>query len=375
MTDTRLQMLPICSDTTTTGPAHSARNPPPPVLQIEPDGSVVAKSSQPLTGVTEKMWNIGQTLRVSMTGGTPIIHSKVRQYAEQWTQYANINFAFVDPSESADIRVAFQPGKGSWSGIGRDAGWRLLNDVTMNFGWFTDDTPDVEFSRTVLHEFGHALGLVHEHQSPTSGIAWDREKAYAYFHDTQGWDRPTVDAQVFEKYSVTQTNYSVFDPQSIMEYQIPPEITLDGRGITGGTSLSPTDIRYISMWYPHPPSPQNAAGLIRTGDDCDEIDFTAEYNVVGGNNVEFRLSPASGITWWKAIDVPIGASGYHRLEMQDGHSANAVLPRDQIDNARPIRFAKAKFLGRHTGLSFTWDVLAALPAGSRLSLFWKRDRC
>ena len=30
---------------------------------------------------------------------------------------------------------------------------------------------------TILHEFGHALGLIHEHQSPASGgFEWDREE-------------------------------------------------------------------------------------------------------------------------------------------------------------------------------------------------------
>ena len=29
---------------------------------------------------------------------------------------------------------------------------------------------------TVLHEFGHSLGLIHEHQSPfPGGFEWDRE--------------------------------------------------------------------------------------------------------------------------------------------------------------------------------------------------------
>ena len=30
---------------------------------------------------------------------------------------------------------------------------------------------------TVLHEFGHALGLIHEHQSPfKGGFEWNREE-------------------------------------------------------------------------------------------------------------------------------------------------------------------------------------------------------
>ncbi len=56
----------------------------------------------------------------------------------------------------------------------------------MNFGWFDDSTPDNEFSRTVIHEFGHALGCVHEHSSPAATIPWNRDAVYAYYLATQG---------------------------------------------------------------------------------------------------------------------------------------------------------------------------------------------
>jgi hypothetical protein len=320
------------------------------------------------------MWNPGQTVRVKMMGGTPFIRSRVRQYAEEWTQHANIRFAFVDPSEYAEIRIAFDPTGQSWSRLGRDALGTTFDFATMNFGWFTDDTPELEFSRVVLHEFGHALGLVHEHQSPVSGIQWDREKTYAFF-EGQGWDRAKVDAQVFEKYKVSVTNYSQYDPTSIMHYWVPAELTLDGTGVAGSNVLSTTDKEYVGRWYPHPPTPQTATGLLRTGDDCDEIDFAVEYNVAAGTDVEFRLAAASGLKWWKAIEVPVGGSNYRMLQIQDGATASETIPLADIDVSRPQRFWKAKAFGVHTRLNFTWDVLRALPGGSRLSLLWKRDRC
>jgi hypothetical protein len=364
----------LCHDRPASGPALPSRQVPGLPPRILSDGSILGVTQQPLVGETAKMWNVGQTLRVKLMGGTPFIRSKVRQYAEEWTKYANIHFDFVDPSEPAEIKVAFDPG-GSWSAVGRDALWIPFDFATMNFGWFTDDTPDEEFSRVVIHEFGHALGLVHEHQSPVAGIQWDREKVYAHYQETDGWDRAMVDAQVFAKYSVTSTNYSQFDPESIMEYWVPASVTLDGHGVPGGTRLSETDKEYIARWYPAPPVPDAATGLLRTGDDCDEIDFVVDYGVVGADDIGFSLSAASGLTWWKAIEVPIGASDYRMFEMQDGSSASGTIAKSDIDPGRPIRFWKAKTFGVHTRLSYTWDVLTALPGGSRLALTWKRDRC
>src|SRR5438445_521773 len=51
---------------------------------------------------------------------------------------------------------------------------------TMHYGWLDRATPEVEYRRTVLHEFGHALGAIHEHQSPGGEIKWNKDVVYAW---------------------------------------------------------------------------------------------------------------------------------------------------------------------------------------------------
>jgi serralysin len=352
------------------------------VPEIRSDGSVIGVTKQPLVGLPDKMWTAGQTLTVSMTGGSAIVRSKVRLFAEEWTNYANIKFNFVDDAAIADIKIHFSKG-GSWSTIGRDALLVPFDFPTMNFGWLNDDTPDDEVRRVVLHEFGHALGLTHEHQSPTAGIPWNKEKVYSYYRITQNppWSKEDVDSNVFMKYEVSSTNYSQYDPTSIMHYSIPPELTLDGSSVPENTTLSNTDIEYIRLWYPQP---TDALGQLRTGDDCDIIEFKVEYGVEDPEFVHFTLNPGSIVTWWKMIEIPIEGSEYIKLRINRGafdpptppdENPDRFIHKVSLDSSRPIRFNKAKFLGVHTLLDYRWDVISALPGGSRVTLDWVKDTC
>lgn len=122
----------------------------------------------------------------------------------------------------------------------------------MNYGWLTSTTPEAEFARVILHEFGHVFGLAHEHQSPSANIPWDVEKVYQYYESTQGWSRETVDANIFAKYSSTETNYTAFDPKSIMLYAVPSSLTTNGYSTSTNYSLSDVDIYFTGQMYPYP---------------------------------------------------------------------------------------------------------------------------
>ena len=60
---------------------------------------------------------------------------------------------------TALIKCGFATGQDSWSCGDRMATGNIFHQRAMNFGWFDNNTPDAEVRRTVLHEFGHTLGL------------------------------------------------------------------------------------------------------------------------------------------------------------------------------------------------------------------------
>jgi serralysin len=201
-----------------------------------------------LAGLTAYLWEIGKTLRVRFLDGDPVTKAKVEAIAHQWSNFANIKFQFGDDPD-AEIRISFTKG-GSWSQLGTGALQVDRNEPTMNFGWLKPDSPDEEYSRVVLHEFGHALGFTHEHKHPDSGIKWDRDAVIAYYRRTNGWDEATTVSNVLQAESKDETQYSKFARDSIMLYAIPAQLTTDGFSTDWNTQLSPTDKEFAKILYP-----------------------------------------------------------------------------------------------------------------------------
>ena len=160
---------------------------------------------------------------------------------ERFQPLVNLTFKFV-PYNQADIRITFDTTKGTYSCLGTEALDIKKNENTMNFGWFRVSS--------IIHEFGHAIGMEHEHQSPYSTINWDKQKVYDYFNYNFKWDKETVDINIINKLDEYNFNASKFDPLSIMIYFYPPELTLDNVGTRENRRLSGYDVEWIAKTYP-----------------------------------------------------------------------------------------------------------------------------
>lgn len=199
-------------------------------------------------------WNRGDVISISFLDGDPALQERVKQAALIWTgpKLARLTFDFHKNTNDTMIRISFSY-PGSWSVIGTTC--RQITDKTkptMNFGWLTLQSTDDEVRGVVLHEFGHALGLIHEHESPSAKeIKWNRD---AIIRDLSGppnnWTTDVIEHNMFEAFAASETNFSRLDPNSIMMYPIPKEWTLDGFSVGLNESLSPVDQEFIRSQYP-----------------------------------------------------------------------------------------------------------------------------
>ena len=203
---------------------------------------------------TSKKWGAGYLLRCRFLDGSAKMQKKVRTLAQEWEKYANVKLRFVSAAP-AEVRISFYADDGSWSAVGRDAlnsSYFPLHQPTMNFGWVRDDTDEVEDRAVILHEFGHALGCIHEHQSPTFNRKWNIAAVVKYFSGKPNyWEESEIKSNVLDKYSPKGIQATVFDPKSIMLYSFDAELFTDGKGPTNENSrLSPTDRTMIKRMYP-----------------------------------------------------------------------------------------------------------------------------
>ena len=216
------------------------------LMVAEPGRFRVDEQSQ--TRIT--FWPNGSTITVAFLDGSKPLQLLVKQLAAQWERYANVHFAFVPDLADSEVRVSFL-GPRAYSHLGTDALAIDKREATAVLGGLAAED-DQRRAYTVLHEFGHVLGLIHELQNPNAEnvVNWDVVYTKAA-EPPNNWDRETVDQALRPPKDLPPAyRDKPFDPNSVMISDLPDDWLLDGLSITPGSTLSQGDRTFIARVYP-----------------------------------------------------------------------------------------------------------------------------
>jgi hypothetical protein len=164
-------------------------------------------------------WDLGYQIKICFIGGTQAQRQQVEHLIMQTYWGPSYRIGLKEPQwnasqQESDIRISFKTDTGSWSFLGTEAWDIALQEATCNFAWLDN--------AVIIHEFGHALALNHEHLSDKAvGILnWtDRDSLIKAFGEAPNfWPPDVVEQNVLNVVDANEYNSSEYDPKSVMHY-------------------------------------------------------------------------------------------------------------------------------------------------------------
>lgn len=217
-------------------------------------GDVQIKKSS-LIADTSRTWEINHTLIISFMDGTPERKAEVELFSKEWTKYANINFEFyqtmndIPADKNIDVLISFSK-KGNNSTIGTDADYQSRKgNNSMSLSQLDNENINLRRS-TILHEFGHVLGLIHEHQNIDRTFHLDENKTLDYCKTLYNFSEAQCRINIISTVSGKDYYLSKYDPSSIMHYSIHPGFFDNKITFRSNNSLSLLDKVEVAKIYP-----------------------------------------------------------------------------------------------------------------------------
>jgi hypothetical protein len=171
--------------------------------------------------------------------------------SESTAENPSMNLGFIDPPYSSfDFNNKQYP-------------INSFKDATRNYcGSYSDGQGSCskgwEPGATVIHEFGHALGMMHEHQNnlfASNKIRLNRAAVIEYY-DSIGLGAEGAQTNMLELYDCSKNPQncayegSVYDPDSIMLYALPDNLVIGPNPTKANFRYSTKDKQWLANEYP-----------------------------------------------------------------------------------------------------------------------------
>jgi hypothetical protein len=198
-----------------------------------------------------------------------------------------VKLVFVE--SGGDIRIQFDPLTPSRSALGTQCRDLPASQATMNFQRLN--------IASILHQFGHALGMVHE-QTTKPSTEWSVDILRSYY-DAIGQPNANID-NIVMFLSQAQSNTGTYSAQSIMQLYYPIEFTSDGVVVYPNPKLSSADLSWLTSTYPRRPS-VDFKNYITSTDRSGHLWIKIGLGGLG-------IVVVSAIVWWWIIRARSSAS-------------------------------------------------------------------
>jgi serralysin len=233
--------------------------------------AAAAPAQAGIASLTDR-WAAGTTLKVCFLDGDAESRAYVARVASDWIVGTSLHLDFGPPpalrecaaaGEKSQVRIAFDPRGASWSYVGRKALEVPEGEPTM-----TLPGPDRALlgPHQILHEFGHAFGLMHEEEHPD----WKcrAELNVEGMTKATGWTRDAIERNLQTvKRDDPRYLVSAVDPGSVMRLLLAPNLfqRADSPCIApAATALSARDRELVQQIYPPRPKDVNASAPHQT---------------------------------------------------------------------------------------------------------------
>ncbi|WP_458722749.1 M12 family metallopeptidase [Pseudomonas brenneri] len=210
------------------------------------DNREASALSRPKRGVvsTSALWPQHSVIRVSLMGMTNEQETFTKANINKWAPHVNLTFEFTDDADG-DIRIAANNDiSGGHSYVGFHALDVPAEEPTTVIGF--KNGLNAFNAGTIQHEFGHVLGLQHEHQHENNDLDIDWLEVNKDYADKGGAKEVKLNFEPLVNDVVT----SDYDRQSIMHYGFASSWLNDGNAIADNNELSEGDINFIRSLYP-----------------------------------------------------------------------------------------------------------------------------
>ncbi len=185
-------------------------------------------------GLSSVYYKPGDTMTIEIHGPNEFKTAVKNTLETKVFPYVNLNFVFVEQGGDCLIDNKWASGGVTYDVGGKNPTLHLSNSSSF----------------LTIHEFAHALGMLHEMRNPNVDLTWIVSAIQ------QKYSKGNIDifSQIINPLDFDKVRALPFDENSVMTYPLPPETNEQGIELKPSEEFTDIDKQWLEMTYGKKPS-------------------------------------------------------------------------------------------------------------------------